>query len=506
MTSFILFALLSAAQADEPSDLLSVESTKSGGFEITRSRWIREGWGDNTSLRVQYCFPADEPADGKNPRCAEPKDATVLDGGAYWLIRFPDLPEKGDESWIGYTYGFALNDDNRGALREGTENAVAQLTSALDEAWDAADAKRKADSKVDFSKEFSAALEASLSQRISKIEEPFQPFVTATGGPVAPKVLERLGISHDGTTATLSADSLLTGLRQVLVDDLELYRVQLDSAANAVGKNPPAGACATEWAARDQTGSDAAALLSLAQACANEHDKGNPGVSGLSAAVAAVKNATTDSDLKQLIKAIEAVQAPNSKAELTVLQWAGLTWQVQQAKAERTRLLDQAVQDAAEVTALLVTEDFDEPEPAKRRYWNTNTGFVYVTGLDDIVMPLFVSICPWSCLERDELPLDDKGKRFTSGLTADFGIKAATIDGVNQDPRVGDGPTFMVGASVYPLLPVVRLSAGATVFENTESRRWNTTPYVGATLDVIQAAELLNFLGFGVPKPPTFDQ
>jgi hypothetical protein len=149
-------------------------------------------------------------------------------------------------------------------------------------------------------------------------------------------------------------------------------------------------------------------------------------------------------------------------------------------------------------TTLVVTQQHEGKvlleQSQQRRYWDFSTGAVYVRGVDNVVLPLFLSYCPASCFRRGE----DVTDRFLSSLSIDIGTRAGVLDD-KVDTRHADRAALLLGGSFNPLY-FLRFSTGMYAFDNAQTDNWNQTWYVGGTINVIHVAEMLGPLGIAPGK------
>jgi hypothetical protein len=125
---------------------------------------------------------------------------------------------------------------------------------------------------------------------------------------------------------------------------------------------------------------------------------------------------------------------------------------------------------------------------------------VYVSGIDEYVMPVVIAVCPFGgCMRGTENVFTDKSVSRLRTLSFDFGVRATTLN--RTDPRDKGGTAFLTGLSWNPIA-FVRLSAGEYFFENTLTTNKNTGMYVGITLNVLEAAGVLGALGLTTPAAP----
>jgi hypothetical protein len=142
---------------------------------------------------------------------------------------------------------------------------------------------------------------------------------------------------------------------------------------------------------------------------------------------------------------------------------------------------------------------------AKPRRYDIATGALYVPQLEDVIVPTLISICAWEgCLDPTEVAWDAPhgwGRAFS----IDAGVRLKTLG--TQDRRQSDTISFFMGLSVNPV-SVLRVSGGMYAFENAQrnddgDHPWQFVPYVGVTLNVLNAATLLGSLGLNSDLSPT---
>jgi len=145
----------------------------------------------------------------------------------------------------------------------------------------------------------------------------------------------------------------------------------------------------------------------------------------------------------------------------------------------------------------------------KAKWFDVATGVLYVADLEDVVVPVLVSVCPLGgCLRSGEvtrLPLQKPtwstartwAYWFAHSLSVDLGIRAVVLDSTNW--RQKGKVALLFGASWNPV-DVVRFSAGSYFFDDAKNGKWSHTWYMGITLNLLHAAEILGPLGIPIPK------
>jgi hypothetical protein len=122
-----------------------------------------------------------------------------------------------------------------------------------------------------------------------------------------------------------------------------------------------------------------------------------------------------------------------------------------------------------------------------------------------MVMPTLVAVCAWEgCLASTEVAWNAKNG-WGRAVSFDAGIRVKTLD--TQDRRQSDKLSFLIGLSVNPV-SVFRVSAGVYMFENAQakadgSQAWNATGYVGLTVNVLNAADILSGIALNRDLPLT---
>jgi hypothetical protein len=224
-----------------------------------------------------------------------------------------------------------------------------------------------------------------------------------------------------------------------------------------------------------------------------------PKVATLKAAVDKLSERSVLDDVQQALGAAKTHRADGYsiwaiQVALAVLQGAlaEAAWQETEARL---------VADVATVTERTLRTEVGSAlvKGAQRpRRYDVATGMVYVSGIKDIVVPTLVSVCfSTGCLTAKEVAWSAPSG-WLRALSLDAGVRLKTLD--TQDPRQSDKISFVLGLSYNPV-SLLRVSAGFYAFENAQTKNWNAQPYVGLTLNVLSAAEILGALGLGKATP-----
>ncbi|HTB78883.1 MAG TPA: hypothetical protein VK762_36820, partial [Polyangiaceae bacterium] len=222
---------------------------------------------------------------------------------------------------------------------------------------------------------------------------------------------------------------------------------------------------------------------------------GKPEVSSDLAAVTAVKNAldfgTLPAPLANVDNSAEYLGAQLAAASLVA------TIDAQQLAKEGVK---------TDLTARTETLERDEIGSAlvleggtQGRLYDVSTGVVYLPNIQEWVMPILIAVCPFGggCLRSNESIFS--GVPLYRSFSLDFGVRAQTLG--RTDPRDQTNPAFLLGLSLNPVA-FVRVSAGGYFFQNSQTGNKNSVPYVGVTLNVLEAASVLPVLGLGPPSAP----
>jgi hypothetical protein len=486
-----------------------------GGFELAYPYWLPEGHGAPTALLARYVW------NGQPERVASArldKHDSTLPRDWKWIFEFTDQPKPEELARVDLLYQFELTDKDRAEIAEAARKLAESLVLAFGEANDAA---RKDD----------AALAREVEKRTLEVAKTPEARTLLKFGDQDGKdglglFLETLGFEQlpsGGWRATDDARLRMVALSDKLLrtlppDDRDKAARTRHLGALAKAKVDPQDPCAQ--AAKD--GSELAHDVKLAgrvvkvcgekllQALNDLAAKQEGDVKAKTTAAAqvvegAVKNRTrTDSPLLlNLANVATDRDTIASSYAYHALAVAQNTLKDPGANSDWVIARELLVKD---VTVAIERASLVEPGSTliagglKPRRYDIATGAVFVTGLQDLVLPTVIAVCGWEgCLRQNEVWWDAHNG-FVRSLSLDAGIRVKTLD--TQDPRQSDKLSFLFGLSWNPV-SVLRLSAGGYAFENAQTRNWNLVPYVGVTFNVLNAAELLGGLGLGPQFAPT---
>lgn len=478
---------------------------------ISVPKWTGKGYEENIGLDVRFRWTED----------AAWRSVAGKDAGTDWLVVFPDRPETGaPKAQLELVYRFTLSDVARERLLKAADEATLAMIDGVVQALKAADAAAAAQGAAPGAADqaFAAAMDAQLAQLPPAFSE-LDAFTTAEQEPAKDVILQKLGFTQDAAKAWHLTRNSLHAMSDVEGLALSLKATEQGLARVAAATLPPTDARATygdgcRAALQPLWGNPATqAALAGIDACGAALAAAKPATSAsitlLRSAAKRVADASY-SDLAQLNGDTSALRAAAGDTVLAVPAgeraalvqddaFEALGYSIQALAMARMTELKEA--RMAELTLSVVEQRLtlrrDETASAllrleaRRRMYDTVTGLVYVAGLDDVVIPTLLSICPWGCLKTDKGTSD----YFTSShvWSVDFGVKVATLD-AKVDPRHDGAIGLLIGASYNPI-DVVRVSAGAYVFENAQTNAWNATAYAGISVNVLHAAELLGVLG-----------
>lgn len=498
------------------------------GLMLLQPKWSPSD-AKNISLKVTYAWG------GKGPREVAGRDA-----GTSWSVTFPDRPKPDELAKLDFVYGLSITDADKTSILATIDKvivAMVDLTRQSGEHGEAGD---------QFVAEF-----RKRSSELEKVGEALRAYRTEDGTDGLTETLTSFGLRridgawqpvevvminklHEGTLSRLRANEQQMAIAD-LVSVLRAKR-QLSRDEGPAGENcKKAVDIATPLENPD---TDLAALKTCVAALVITMN----GRQARAERAAAGKK----TDLKKL-RALPAKLATLGKAASTISKPSDISeqpdhlgvfstaWQETRASANDLAPYGIGIDDgylglavnffehrldlanvrasyvasfegvrsklwsrAASFTQQQLGQVLIEQGPERRSY-EASTGMAYLGGLDEVVMPLMFSYCPFDgCIRRGHVAWDDT-ELWRHTITLDVGVRAKTIG--DEDARDNGDLGLLAGASFNPFY-FVRASAGAYFFENSATRNWNTTWYAGVTFDVLHAAELLGFLGLGVPEAP----
>jgi len=491
-----------AAKVTEPSLCLPYESG-STGYSLRCPKRTDLYRGTNTGLQAAYQIGD-----------AAPKQAEVFQNPTSWLVHIPDRVRPGDKVRVELSFLYAPSDAARealkGELKRFNEGVVEELTQAL--------------------REHSADWASHLT--IDPKATPYELLKSARSKndtPAIPTLLKGLGFKQDESTgkweptdetlkllneaaekntalglldpkflkqAKNRANVCSTLLNQVLPADAP--KELLDRAADCVEKsssevvNESTKAKAQAAAKKEQTAIDDNACKQLFQPLS---------------ALANFDENTSDEALVAMSDSLGEIQDKGEKVcpKTTIDQLASARSLVTLTRhVNASRQTEEALAEQLENVAAAIAVTIDLPDSrdqfleadVERRGYSLSSGATYLLGLNDLVYPVMVSVCPAGCLRGGE-QFWAASNGFSRSISFEAGIVAVTADQFD-DARKRGGPGFMAGLSWQAVAPF-RLSGGTLFFENKETRSWQFDGYLGVTLDAVKAIELMGLFGISVP-------
>jgi hypothetical protein len=476
-------------------------------FVIEYPKWQPRATGPNIGFSLRYREDKLIPGEWLK--------TTVSDGGSYWLVTFPSRPEAGIVLRLEATYRFALGESSTARIKEEVAAAIDRVADLVAAALVEARTEKPDSDETDKDE-----LKASIEKRSDEIERALQPlrrYWTKDDQNARAILLQRLGFLPEDSAKPDAAwtfqESKLTELAEsqaltMLVDSAATLKKHRDSLTFKDAQGAGASTCKKRIGEHGEPDVDQA--ISILEACADAvivaESKLKTGIEALVTRLKAFAGGTYKGSLELNVAFAEAIDKVPDFERAWTEEALSYSIQAVNAAAIQRHYLSTALKGGL----LGVVDErwvLEESKPsdallkieAKRRWYDVSTGFVYVGGVRDVIVPTLLSICPKRCMKTDSGSSDYWGYRHN--FSADFGVKAAILD-KDQDERHKDTIGFLLGASYNPI-DIVRISAGMYLFENgaSEQRDWNVNGYAGITVNVLQAAELLGALGMAkVPK------
>ncbi len=482
---------------------------------LNKDLWVKAGVGPNVGLRVTFSW------DGAPTRVA-----TVENAGVYWRIVFPDRPRPGTAGRIEYKFLFEMNDANAkrlnallAKLQEQTRSVlIASLTAGAEAAAKSPEAERIAvNDKIRLQK----ATELFPPVR-TEIDNLNKEFATAEGLPPGDQALQALGfvkvesawVTTGRTYAVLTNDDSAKDLAVWLTGAINSARSAAEAATSAECKTAILAVPATIADSRaDNSATLAESMMNkcplgtLAAAAPTPDGADSKQVEKVALAISVI-NAPVDLELAAerserfqdaahlilanptLVAKFDALALEGRRAAYLLAYWAKLD-------AAWTEAVKKAISRVAETLTVSETAEEIAAQDGRRRMFDAALGFSYVPRLEDVIFTSMASICPWGCVSPDST--EDFG--FTTHtLSFDIGLSTGVHD-ETRDRRHSSNLGFVLGASWNPV-GFVRGSVGAYVFENEVTQRWNTTAYVGFSINVLHLGTLTGLFGQTADIPP----
>ncbi|NNB87399.1 hypothetical protein HJC10_30575 [Corallococcus exiguus] len=459
--------------------------------------------GDNTGLRVGYQIGG-----------VAPKQAEVFEDKTTWLVHIPERVLPGDTLSLKLEYLYVPSDTARDALKADLELFYKTVTADITEALREHGEEWKSHSKITPTQSQFKILEsartksnaAALPQLLKGLG--FRPDADAQQWSPTEKTLEL--INEDGQkgadSGLLSKKKFLDETRKGALKCSELLGLPPPSETRG-DLLPRASQCLKKLhfsvdaeTATEKAGPPAGAASLDGTTCKQLFNE---------SALDNFNKATSEADIKTASEALLTAQrdpgnvCPKTTEDhlasvislLTLARHVAATEQAQEALQEQ---LDSLGSQLAVTVDLPDTQSQFLHSEAERRGYSISSGAVYLFGLNDLVYPVAISICPiGGCLRGDEQFWHNSGKNVWRSFSAEVGVAAVTADKFDDARRRG-GPGFLLGLSWQGLAPF-KLSGGSLVFENQENRRWQVDGYFGLTLDAAKAVEMMGLFGINVP-------
>ena len=527
-----------AADADEtrpPPEAPDSTALSGGGFALDFKIWKDGKHGEPQALSVTYEWGT-----------AGPRIARAQRQNDRWHVEFPDQPQPNEQASLQLRYSFSLSEKDKATVTAAAVRLEAAILAAVGQAGDkvkppvastpatstpaAVGAPSTATTETTTESPpaptppadsgaqtlaFNAAFsELARPMSVSSDAETLRRYGTSSGQDGLSFVLEQLGIQVGAggewtigpdASANLSGAAKRLRLRQTgaFIESLGIALEEKTASAEekecagAVPTGSPSAAQATavlrkcavtlEALAKKLRVDDVAAAAAAAVVAAAQADPPSPDLVNLhlnKIRNPALSGAYSYSAVKAASGALRALagQAKQESRDAAILK--GL----EQAFENGSRVEDGAT----------LIEGAAQP----RRY-DVATGVVFVSGIQDIVVPTLISICPAAgCLKANEVSWKGKNN-WLRALSLDAGVRVKTLD--TQDRRQSDKLSFLTGLSYNPV-SVLRVSGGFYWFENAQSHNWTGQPYVGVTFNVLNAAEILGSLGLGDQVGPSTEK
>lgn len=462
--------------------------------------------GENTRLQATYTIGE-----------GEPRQAEVFGDATSWLVHIADRALPGDSVTVSLTFYFepsdAVRQELKAELKKLDKALVEGVTQALrthGEAWTTHFSINPEENKYALLKEARLrdgtrtlpTLLKGLGFRQDPAGQRWVPTDETLGilnetalresgtGLLAPKLLE-LTESGASTCVTLLGEGALGEAPQALISTATRCLEKAASVAKApasstppVGAKPGAGGAPVKNPCQELFSPVITEAKRLGDSASGEALSKASGALG-----AAQERGKKDGCSEETLNALAS-----ASSLLTLAQHLGAAARVEAALQAR-------VDEVAAVIAVTfeladIRSDILEAE-AERRGYSLSSGAVYLTGLNDLVYPVAVSVCPvLGCLRGDEQFWFSKSS-FVRSFSAEIGIAAVTADN-HDDARRRGGPGFLLGLSWQALAPF-KLSGGTLFFENQETRGWQFDGFLGVTLDAAKAVEMMGLFGIAVP-------
>lgn len=513
-----------ATSSDDPPSAVVETSTPAGELLLSIRKWVRSDRGRNNGLIVWYQW------EDKAKRRANVIDSSSSE----WLVRFADRPEVGKQGNVEYTYVFELSAEQRALLEKtvrGFEQRVVEYSIAIADPWtklersedglratpnDAPTKQTRDEARAAFeevhAKEFAA---------LAKALEPLSEYTDREGNPAATVMLKAVGFEPDPASAAPWKPSRASSIFAANHTRAEFEMAREGKAWRDERPTvPDTDPCFDATQERADIAEDVSAAVKCSAALkaelpnVQELVNAQTELSKLDVALAALSAQVDDTNVEKVNLARSAFAAELDAATQHVDLDAQTHARALKALVHHMRLLRarqqggqtlQRLQALLEETRRKVTISADARDILKqegsRRDFDIASGLVYVAELDEWVVPMLVAWCPWGC-HRPESGFDD----FRNMWSVDAGFRVRTLDsGATIDRRHDTGTaSLMLGLSLNPA-SFFRLSVGDYIFNNSQTRNWNSRLYFGFSMDLVRLAEVSKLVGLGEPPKPKIE-
>lgn len=494
--------------------------TPDGGFALDVAKAIRPHGATKarTSQRLKATYRWDD---------GEPQAAMVLDNGDSWRLLFPSTPEPDAIAKLVLKYEFDLDDETKQRLSELAGSLRATVVKAVQTTLDddtVKGVKPPAAQLAAFNLKFSAEMGQASDELVALKEfrgaedEAGDALVLAAMGIKTPKPgtyvvdADKLrGVTHlkDGAQSfkefanasasqVTGAACLPKGLPKPDASEGEVHqafdacRIAYTTVLKPLVDQANAGAGDLK-----QLGGDTEQLLAKLNGL--EWKPGQAYSDETEEYAATTRAQELHRKVGELVTKLNVTRPAQLDSAYGAIVWAtqrqSQIYLEQQLLAELTGEIDRIVVELTQEQSgkVLIKKS------AERRYWDVATGAVYVGDLEDVLTPVMIAFCPVGCLRKGE-HMFEWSANLGRAWSLDIGTRVGVWDN-DTDPRHLDRPSFLVGASVNPFY-FFRGSAGMYAFDNAQTGDWNRAWYVGATINLIHAADFLGPLGL---SPPTVE-
>jgi hypothetical protein len=449
-------------------------TVKSGMLVIKRSKAQDDDHGKNTKLTVRYWWSSHFKKEKEDWR-----KASVQDAGAAWIITFRDQPPPKGDGEIEYTFTYELNAADREKIEGIFWSASAEIIAATRAELNATRHEKRRFSSAALKDEINA-----LSARLARYDH----YQTAKGEPLSDHLLKQLGLEKRGSewvagealkeqlllfSGQITKFDLRNEIKYYNADRVKLKKIEREQGESATTKlcRDTALSIAPKLTARVSASELKHAVLIVSRCSAslaaalNKAQSANPTDSRAAAIKTAVKalqeltltaasvNLETSTSIQQFVEKIRVFYTSSAHAlknenenradidarvDARGLLLSSKLLQIAASELDKDKytrdLLDDITLRVDHYTTSVKNQDSIEVDE-KRRWFDVSVGVAYVPGLDDVIVPTLVSVCPlakFGCL-RNGRKFWDSGWNALSSVSFDIGMRSTTVG--NVDPR-----------------------------------------------------------------------